>query len=171
MTRSNVHKLPSLPAGMKREGARENQRCRYARAGCGGCPLRWCLVVLFDKRPHFRQLTLNQRVQGSSPCAPTIEITKEILTRAGTTSLRNAFGSAPGKHFLQKSSRRPDTQRGHPGHGPIERRPNPHFPMVGGDQDGGELSSAPTDALQHRTIPSRASEPIERDLIATTIDH
>lgn len=42
------------------------------------------------------------------------------------------------KDRLQTSLGVLDTQRGHPSHGPIEPRPNPHVPGSG-DQDGGEL--------------------------------
>jgi hypothetical protein len=47
-------------------------------------------------------LSLNQRVQGSSPCAPTKLKSQKKLHRCVEQFLcRMALGSAPGKHFLQ----------------------------------------------------------------------
>ena len=69
------------------------------------------------------QLTLNQRVQGSSPCAPTIEITDEISTNAEVFPGWMGFGSAPGKHFckIKSASRMHDEAI----------QATPHVPMVG----------------------------------------
>ena len=109
-----------------------------------------------------------------SPCAPTIEISNEISTNAGLFLARMVFGSAPGKHFLQNQVGVPDTQRGPSRPRPDRGKAQSPRPHGRGDQDGGELSGAPTDApaiieFAPRTIPSRASEPNERDLIATAL--
>jgi hypothetical protein len=54
---------------------------------------------------NLERLTLNQRVQGSSPCAPTIlKLQKKFSVMQWQFLCQMASGSAPGKHFLQIKS-------------------------------------------------------------------
>ena len=63
---------------------------------------------------------------------------------------QKCLGSAPGKHFLQNQVGIPDTQRGHLGYGPIERRPSHHGPRVGVTQTEASYPARQPMPLQHR---------------------